>query len=472
MKPSDAVAQATSLVGHARDMTKTPWEQIAGTEAIALAEAVTTARSLLDASLLRIAERLEATEAPRELGWATVKDYLTHLTGGHKGTGGGLVRTAAQLHDLPAVQAALEDGAITLPQARAIAAGVHKLPRQAPQFREEVAQALLDAVVAEGHDASALQGRTFDTIVRRLDPDGLIIATDQQREKSERGAHQARFLSFSEDRLGGVRVKGYGTREDAERIKTALFPLTAPTTTAPGACGGRARRSGEPMYNADGTPAGIPCPDPGCRHDGTDPREHGTRLWDALVEACDRLRATESLPRDHGTTPRVIVTIDHDSLTRQLIDAGLAHPGHTTTGATLSAAAVRRLACDAEVLPTVLGTASQPLDVGRSHRLVTPAIWNALLIRDQHCAFPGCTRMPLACDAHHIQHWADGGPTSLDNLVLLCRRHHTLTHHSPWTVHIDPHTRRPLWQPPPRQTLTDLKDRITYYPARAPDTAA
>ena len=71
---------------------------------------------------------------------------------------------------------------------------------------------------------------------------------------------------------------------------------------------------------------------------------------------------------------------------------------------------VRRLACDAEIIPAILGTESQVLDVGRTSRLVTPGIWTALVLRDQHCAFPGCTRLPLACDAHHIIHWADGGP--------------------------------------------------------------
>ena len=95
---------------------------------------------------------------------------------------------------------------------------------------------------------------------------------------------------------------------------------------------------------------------------------------------------------------------------------------------------VRRLACDAELIPAVLGTQGQVLDVGRTSRLVTTGIWTALVLRDQHCAFPGCSRLPIACDAHHIQHWADGGTTSLDNLVLLCRKHHTLTHQTPWQV--------------------------------------
>ena len=82
----------------------------------------------------------------------------------------------------------------------------------------------------------------------------------------------------------------------------------------------------------------------------------------------------------------------------------------------------------------MLGSRSQVLDVGRTHRLVTPGLWHALVARDHHCAFPGCSRLPHACDAHHLQHWADGGPTALHNLVLLCRHHHTTLHTTPWRV--------------------------------------
>uniref|UniRef100_UPI003F539207 HNH endonuclease signature motif containing protein n=1 Tax=Nocardioides sp. BYT-33-1 TaxID=3416952 RepID=UPI003F539207 len=252
-----------------------------------------------------------------------------------------------------------------------------------------------------------------------------------------RGAHHARHLRFAEDGRGGVKVTGYGTVEDAEAIKTVLHPLAAPVTTEPGACGGVNRTPGQAMFDEHGLSTQQPCLTPGCGHDGTDPREAGARLWDALVDACHRLANSDDLPRDHGTRPRVMVLIDQQSLRQQVIDAGLAREGQTPTGARLSATAVRRMACDAEIIPTVLGTESQVLDVGRTHRLVTPALWTALIARDRHCAFPGCTRMPLACDAHHITHWADGGPTALSNLVMLCRHHHTLIHQTPWIVKID-----------------------------------
>ncbi|HSV37382.1 MAG TPA: HNH endonuclease signature motif containing protein, partial [Nocardioidaceae bacterium] len=85
----------------------------------------------------------------------------------------------------------------------------------------------------------------------------------------------------------------------------------------------------------------------------------------------------------------------------------------------------------------------------RVKRLVSPGIWTALVVRDRHCAFPGCRRKPIACDAHHIVAWADGGPTSLGNLVMLCRKHHTLMHETPWQARINPADGFPEFQPPP-----------------------
>ncbi len=91
-------------------------------------------------------------------------------------------------------------------------------------------------------------------------------------------------------------------------------------------------------------------------------------------------------------------------------------------------ATIRRLACDAEVIPAVLGSQGEPLDVGRAKRPVTPAIWTALVIRDRHCAFPGCDRPPVTCHAHHILHWISGGKTKLANLVLLCAETEGVAH--------------------------------------------
>ncbi|GAA1539445.1 HNH endonuclease signature motif containing protein [Nocardioides humi] len=462
MTPPAALDTATGLLEAARELARSPWERVDGPEAVEIARVVATARGLLDAVLLRTVDRIETTHVLDQLGWASTKDFLTHLTGGHKGTGGGLVRAVAQLRELPAVQTALEDGRVTLPQARVIAARVATLPRVA-EFRTAVAERMLEEVATRGLDASDL-GTAFGDVVRELDPDSKLVNAEKEKTKAERSAHHARHLSLTEDGLGGVRLKGYGTIEDAERIKTVLMPLAAPLTTQPGACGGVNQAPDQPVFDEHGVSTQVPCLTPGCGHDGRDPRDAGARMWDALIDACDRLRATETLPRDHGSVPKVIVLIDQESLQQRVIDAGLAQPAATPTGARLSAHATRRLACDAEIVPAVLGTHSQVLDVGRTQRLVTPALWTALIVRDRHCAFPGCTRVPLACDAHHIVHWADGGTTSLDNLVMLCRYHHVLTHQTPWAVQIDPVTGHPVWTPPPRATLDHR--RFTYHRPR------
>jgi hypothetical protein len=94
-----------------------------------------------------------------------------------------------------------------------------------------------------------------------------------------------------------------------------------------------------------------------------------------------------------------------------------------------------RLRTAAALLPPILGGApSQPLDVGRTSRVVQPGQRAALAVRDGGCGFPGCDR-PLAwCEAHHLWHWLDGGPTDLANLVLLCRAHHRAVHDGGWQL--------------------------------------
>jgi hypothetical protein len=92
------------------------------------------------------------------------------------------------------------------------------------------------------------------------------------------------------------------------------------------------------------------------------------------------------------------------------------------------------MACDAELIPIVLGSRGEVLDVGRHLRLASAAIWKALVARDRHCRFPHCTRPPVMCHAHHLVHWCEGGETSLVNMILLCGHHHRLIHAGPWQI--------------------------------------
>jgi hypothetical protein len=101
---------------------------------------------------------------------------------------------------------------------------------------------------------------------------------------------------------------------------------------------------------------------------------------------------------------------------------------------TLSAAEIRRLACDSTVIPVVLGSHGETLDIGRATRIVPRRLRRALIHRDKGCTFPSCTKKAKWTEAHHITEWSRGGPTSLENLTLLCRHHHRVIHHTEWEI--------------------------------------
>jgi hypothetical protein len=157
-------------------------------------------------------------------------------------------------------------------------------------------------------------------------------------------------------------------------------------------------------------------------HRGLESRTPAQRRADALGEICRAWMDTSDRPVVAGERPHVLVTLDLEALEgragrSELVDVGPVTPE-----------AARRLACDAKVSRIITDGSSQPLDVGRSSKIVPPALRRAVIVRDGGCRFPGCGRPPSWCDAHHIRHWADGGRTALDNLVLLCRPHHRAIH--------------------------------------------
>lgn len=102
--------------------------------------------------------------------------------------------------------------------------------------------------------------------------------------------------------------------------------------------------------------------------------------------------------------------------------------GSRAAGELIGRETVRRLACDAGIIPVVLGGEGEVLDQGRMERLFTRGQVRALWLRDRHCTFPGCDVPAAWCDSHHLVHWVDGGDTDLSNAALLCPRHHTIVH--------------------------------------------
>lgn len=171
---------------------------------------------------------------------------------------------------------------------------------------------------------------------------------------------------------------------------------------------------------------------------GRDPRSEPRRRADALLELVSRAVGSTSgtwsgSPRIPNRSPaQVMVTIAYDALASELHRVGVLGEAGTATAAT-----IRRLACDADILPAVLGSRGQLLDLGRATRLVTPGQRRALWHRDRGCTYPGCSAPPWWTDAHHIEHWSDGGVTALSNLTLLCRRHHGAVHRHGDTATVD-----------------------------------
>ena len=171
-------------------------------------------------------------------------------------------------------------------------------------------------------------------------------------------------------------------------------------------------------------PLSAPAPEP----DGSrDPRPPERRRGEALIEVCRRAAAVGGggIPPS-GVKSTLLVTMPFADLAARL-GAGEVL-GSSEVGALLAPETVRRLACDAGVIPVVLGAESEILDLGRLTRLFSRGQTAALWLRDRVCTFPGCSTPAHWCDAHHLIHWVDGGASDLSNAALLCGRHHTVVH--------------------------------------------
>lgn len=189
--------------------------------------------------------------------------------------------------------------------------------------------------------------------------------------------------------------------------------------------------------------------------DSDDRRSMPRRQAEALAEVCGHVLDHGDLPQTGGRRPQLNVVIRLEDLEQRARAATL------DFGGTLTPESLRMLACDAAVIPVILGGNSQPLDVGRATRTIPDGLRRAVTVRDGGCAHPGCDRPPSWSECHHITPWEHGGPTRLDNLVILCRAHHAQLHHTDWQVRIRDgipefipppwidHQRTPRRKPPP-----------------------
>jgi hypothetical protein len=158
--------------------------------------------------------------------------------------------------------------------------------------------------------------------------------------------------------------------------------------------------------------------------DSAEPEPIATRRADALAEVAETYMNSEPVPNATADRYQVVVHVVGE---RRAATALPQDDPHIEDGPHVPAETSRRIACDCSLLGIREDENSEPLSIGRKTRSIPPAMRRALRIRDGGCRFPGCTHDRFV-DGHHIEHWADGGETSLDNLVLLCRRHHHLVH--------------------------------------------
>lgn len=180
---------------------------------------------------------------------------------------------------------------------------------------------------------------------------------------------------------------------------------------------------------------------------GDDDRTPAQRNAEALAEVCGYVLDHGDVPECGGARPHLNVLIRLEDL------EGRARSAMLDFGGTLSPESLRMLACDAAAIPIVMNGVGQPLDVGRANRTSPDGLRRAVAARDRGCAHPGCGRTASWCEVHHIREWWLNGETRLDNLVMLCRVHHRLLHHSEWVVRIRdglPEFIPPRWVDPDR----------------------
>jgi hypothetical protein len=174
---------------------------------------------------------------------------------------------------------------------------------------------------------------------------------------------------------------------------------------------------------------------------------------EAVVAAAECALARPPTGVAGGERHQLLIHVDAETLIADTPGASVLGPGacRIENGPGIAPETARRLACDASLVGVVEGHGGRPLSVGRRTRSIPPTTRRALVARDGRCQFPGCERHRFV-DAHHIVHWAHGGETSLDNLILLCRHHHRLVHEGGFSV-TRTTTGRLRWRRPDRKPI-------------------
>lgn len=350
-----------------------------------LAARATAARFTLTAEAVSRGE-VAASDAPSVAGWVR-----THASSTRQGGCGSIARAVdtLALRSNALLRDAVESGRLALAVASTIVTELGRIEsRLVPGARETVLAAMIEMGVEHGSSG-----------VRLVRPELLArYGVQDELERDHDRLRRGRALSrpIVDDGLHEYRL--VLDPEGAAVLEAAVEALSAPAPTEDPATGVRQ----------------------------ADLRSSDQRRADALVEIVRSGVSSMDTRAGRGAKATLLVTMSHDDLRARTYAARTI--GGLDAGTLLPPETIRRAACDADVVPAVLGQDGEILDLGRAVRLFTPPQTRALWLRDGGCTYPGCTTPARWTDAHHLLHWVDGGRTDLDNAALLCGRHHTVVH--------------------------------------------
>lgn len=308
------------------------------------------------------------------------------------------LRLATSLEDRPLVAAGMREGAVSLAQARVIVAGLAALPADVGAELVAQAEATLVGYAADfgPRELRRLARHILDVVA----PEMAEAEAGRQLEDEERAAREKASLTFRDLGDGRTKIHGVLPTSVAERLKAYLQAFSSPR---------RASRDGSHDSTTGGSAGEERVP------------QHRAYAWAlaALLELLDPSR----LPEHGGDATTVIV-----AMTLEQLRAKLAAAGVLTSDEQISASEARRLACQATIIPAVLGGKGEVLDLGRSRRLFSKAQRKALRLRDRGCRAEGCTVPAAWTEAHHLKPWSEGGATDLADGICFCNHHHHRIH--------------------------------------------
>jgi hypothetical protein len=353
-----------------------------------LGDEITELAAHIHAATFQLLELIRVFD--EEQGWGgfginSCAHWLNWKCGMNEGTAREKVRVAHALPDLPLITAAFREGKVSYSKVRA-------MTRVATPDNEEFLMSIAN------HGTAAHVERLVSQY-RRLKRNEAL--------EQENLRHAQRELSWIMDGDGMWLLRGKFTAEQGALIKKALEGAM-----------------NEMFHELENEPADVSAERPagfdGCL---SAPHPVAVRRADALERVAESWLAESRGDRSGGDRYLLHIHTQADTLTHDGKGAESELEGHGCVSAETS----RRMACDSAVVHWLETADYDALNIGRKSRSIPPATRRALQRRDGGCRFPGCTCSRFV-DAHHMIHWADGGETNLDNLVLLCRRHHRLVH--------------------------------------------